>query len=110
MQLSKGLAGLAKHAAEIKVHMMPSMPEPKKGKSNQPEAYDPTEHMKEKPKMRLNSVQMPGIKGMKDMKPDEECVMVCRVKMTGYNQEEYMHGEAEATFEVLEIGMMPHKK
>lgn len=107
------LKAMAKKAASMKVHQMPDPPKPKNGKGNsaaQPTEYDPAEYMKRKPNLTLNSIQMPGIKGMKDMKMDEECVMIVKSRMTGYNQDTYMKGEAEATFEIQEIGVMPHDK
>lgn len=104
------LKTMAKNAAQMKVHTMPSPTPPKKGKGNAHVAYDSAEYMKEKPRLRLNSVQMPGIKGAKDMEVGHECVMMVKAKMTGYNEDEYMKGEAEATFEILEIAMPQDEK
>lgn len=104
------LKAMAKKAAQMKVHQMPEQPKPKKGKGPEAMPYDQTEYMKRKPSLSLNSFQMPGILGMKDMGMNEECVMMVKAKMTGYNQDTYMKGAAEATFEIQEIGVMPHDK
>lgn len=99
------LKQVARQAAQAKVVTMPEPPKEPKGRRANAPVYDPTHWMQRKPRLEINSMQLPAVK---EWHTGETYPLLVNATMTGYNQDAEMKGHAAATFEIQQIAVLPH--